>query len=63
MGVSGLITAFGNGKPVLQVSEAMRASACYSQETLKITTENNGGYNTPYEIRSLMSNLTGQELD
>ena len=34
-----------------------------SQEALKITTEMNGSYHTPEELRALMEKLTGQKLD
>lgn len=34
-----------------------------SQEALRITAEINNSYHTPEEIRCLMSELTGQELD
>lgn len=57
------LAAFEAGEPVRQGSQAMRASAYYSQEALKITTEINGGYHTPDEIRLLMCRLIGQELD
>lgn len=63
MSLSALLAAFEAGEPVRQGSQAMRASAYYSQEALKITAEINGGYHTPDEVRSLMSRLTGQELD
>ncbi|MDE6501779.1 MAG: sugar O-acetyltransferase [Ruminococcus sp.] len=34
-----------------------------SQEAIRITAEINNGYHTPQEIRSLMEELTGQEID
>ena len=35
----------------------------FSQEALKITSELNGAYHTPEEVRALMSQLTASEID
>lgn len=44
-------------------SEAHQFMCGLSQEALRITSELNGSYHTPEEVRELMSRLTGQEID
>lgn len=44
-------------------SEAHQFMHLLSQEALQITGELNGNYHTPEEIRTLMSKLTGREID
>jgi len=40
-----------------------QAFHAFSQEALKITTELNGAYHTPDEVRALMLQLTASEID
>lgn len=44
-------------------SEAHQFMHLLSQEALQVTSELNGSYHTPEEIRTLMSKLTGREID
>ena len=44
-------------------SELHLAFHAFSQEALKITAELNGAYPTPGEVRTLMSQLTANEID
>ena len=44
-------------------SELHQAFHAYSQEALKITSELNGSYHSPNEIRALMSRLTASDVD
>ena len=47
----------GSGSPLHAVMHAA------SQEALRVTAELNGGYRTPDEVRALLSELTGTEVD
>lgn len=51
------------GKEVIAGSEAHQCMCRLSQEALKITAVLNGSYHTPEEIRDLMSELTGTNID
>lgn len=51
------------GEKVEGGSEVHRFMHEASQEALRITSELNGSYHTPEEIRQLMSRLTGKEID
>ncbi len=44
-------------------SELHRAFHAFSQQALRITAELNGAYREPDEVRRLMEELTGRELD
>lgn len=50
-------------KAVMAGSEAHQAMHIRSQEALRITSEINCGYHTPEQLRALMSELTGREID
>ena len=52
-----------SGKPVKGGSEAHLFMHRVSQEALRLTAEINGSYHTPEELRTLFSQLTGQEVD
>lgn len=52
-----------SGNPVQGGSEAHQFMHGASQEALKITSEINGCYHTPEELRALFSRLIGQEVD
>lgn len=51
------------GKEVVAGSEEHKCMCRLSQEALKITAVLNGSYHTPAEIRDLMSELTGRQID
>lgn len=52
-----------NGKEVIAGSEAHRCMCRLSQEAIRLTTELNNNYHTGEEIVSLMSKITGQQVD
>ena len=58
-----LITALNSAKRIKCGSDAHLKMHELSQRALRITSEINGSYHTPEELRSLMEKLTGQELD
>ncbi|KNZ42329.1 DapH/DapD/GlmU-related protein [Acetobacterium bakii] len=51
------------GETVEGGSEVHQMMHLISQEALKLTTELNGSYHTPEEIRALFSRLTGKAVD
>lgn len=51
------------GEPVRNDSNALPKMSELSQRALRITMELNNAYHTPDEVRSLMEQLIGQELD
>ena len=51
------------GQEIGTDSEVRNLMHQLSQEALRITSELNNQYHTPEEIRALMSELTGQEID
>lgn len=52
-----------NRKTVIAGSEVHKQMSHYAQEALRITMRLNNSYHTPEEIRSIMSELTGKEID
>lgn len=52
-----------DGKLVVSGSEAHHFMCTLSQEALRITANINNSYHTPQEIRELMAQLTGKEID
>ena len=63
MTLSDFIETMNSGKEITAGSECHKMMHVLSQEALKITAEMNGGYRTPEELRELMSELTGSEID
>ena len=57
------IQEMNSGKKVKANSELHIKMQELSQEALKITSELNSNYHTPEEIRAIMSQLTGKEID
>lgn len=58
-----LIERLNDGEYIEGGSELHMFMHKVSQETIKITSEINIGYHTPEEIRRLMTELTGNEID
>lgn len=52
-----------SGALIMAGSEIHQAMHRMSQEALKLTVKINSGYNSPDELRELMSELTGEPLD
>ena len=52
-----------SGKEVVAGSKMHLFMCDISQEALKLTTELNGSYHTPNEIRNIFKKLTGREID
>lgn len=57
------ISIMNAGKRVIAGSEVHLKMVELSNEGMKVTAELNQGYHTPEEIRKLMSELTGKEVD
>lgn len=57
------IDSMNTGKKVIAGSEVHWKMVVLSNEAMQITGKLNQGYHTPEEIRSLMSELTGREVD
>lgn len=58
-----LIERLNDGEYIEGGSELHMFMHKISQETIKITSKINSGYHTPEEIRKLMTELTGNEID
>lgn len=58
-----LLEHLDRGLPIDGGTELHRAMVESSNEGRRITAELNGAYRTPEEIRALMSELTGKEID
>ena len=52
-----------SGAKIVTGSEAHQVMHRLSQEALKLTVEINSAYHEPRELRQLMSQLTGRQLD
>lgn len=63
MDLKDFLTHLNSGKLIEGDSEVHQFMHKVSQEALRITAELNGSYHTPEEIRKLMSELTGHEID
>ena len=63
MDLEAFLEHLNSGKPVQGGGEAHLFMHGVSQEALKITTEINGSYHTPEELRVLFSRLIGQPVD
>ncbi len=57
------IAYLNEGKTVAANTEIHKYMHCVSQEALKITAVLNNAYHEPKEIRELMSQLIGKEVD
>ncbi|WP_319582528.1 DapH/DapD/GlmU-related protein [uncultured Pseudodesulfovibrio sp.] len=58
-----LLELFDNGLPIEAGSDAHSLLVHYSNEAMRITAELNNSYQTPEQVRSLMTALTGREVD
>lgn len=63
MDIKDFLLHLNQGKPVVGGSEMHRVMQSVSQEALKLTSELNGHYHTPEEIRELFSKLIGRQVD
>ena len=63
MDLQEFLAHMNEGRMVEANSEAHQMMHVLSQEALRITAELNNAYHTPEEIRRLMSQLTGKEVD
>lgn len=61
-GLDALLTALNAAETIPGGSTHHEAMHAASQESLRITAELNGNYHSPAEVRSLMSELTGQAV-
>lgn len=57
------LKAMDSGEKVCAGSPLHRHMTCLAQEAMKITARLNQGYHEPEEIRLLMAELTGREID
>lgn len=57
------LPAFSGEEPVRAGTDVMRYSDWLSNEAMKLTTKLNNSYHTPEEIREILSELTGKEVD
>lgn len=63
MDINNFMEQLNRGTVVEGGSEVHRMMHAISQEVLKLTTELNGGYHPPEEIREIFSRLTGKPVD
>ncbi|MDK1359637.1 DapH/DapD/GlmU-related protein [Arthrobacter sp. zg-Y1219] len=61
-GLDRLLAALNAGETIPGGSIHHKAMHAASQESLRITAELNGRYNSPAEVRALMSELTGRSI-
>ncbi|MCC9195887.1 DapH/DapD/GlmU-related protein [Arthrobacter sp. zg-Y820] len=61
-GLDRLLAALNAGETIPGGSIHHKAMHAASQESLRITAELNGRYNSPAEVRALMSELTGRRI-
>ena len=61
-GLDTLLAALNAGETIPGGSPLHAAMHAASQESLRITAELNGRYNSPEQVRALMSELTGREV-
>ena len=57
------LPAFSGEEPVKAETDVMRYSGWLSNEAMKLTMKLNNSYHTPEEIREILSELTGKEVD
>jgi len=62
-GLNDLLTALNSGETIPGGSPHHAAMHATSQEALRITAELNGRYHSPDEVRTLLGELTGREID
>ncbi|MDE6004081.1 MAG: sugar O-acetyltransferase [Oscillospiraceae bacterium] len=63
MNLNQFLKILNSGEVITGGSEVHQFMHELSQEALRITAEINNAYHTPEEIRTLMTELTGQEID
>lgn len=63
MEIKEFIEEMKSGQTISTDAEARECMHTLSQEALRLTSELNGGYHTPEEIRGLMEKLTGKPID
>ena len=63
MDIQDFLPAFSGEEPVKAETDVMRYSGWLSNEAMKLTTKLNNSYHTPEEIREILSELTGKEVD
>ncbi|MDE6657379.1 MAG: sugar O-acetyltransferase [Oscillospiraceae bacterium] len=63
MNLNQFLKILNSGEVITGGSEVHQFMHEISQEALRITAEINNAYHTPEEIRTLMTELTGQEID
>ena len=63
MTLEDFLDAFGPGKIVRQGSEVSQYLNWLSQQAIRLTSKLNGSYHTPAQIREIMTELTGKEVD
>lgn len=63
MDLSDFLMHMDDGKEVIAGSEVHQYMCLLSQEAIRLTTELNNSYHTSEEIVSLMSRITGQQID
>ena len=63
MGLAQLLEHFDNGLPIQEGADLHQLLFHYSQEALRLTAELNNAFHTPEDIRKIMSELTGRQID
>ncbi len=63
MELAQLLERFNSGEPVKGESDIHRLMLRYSNEAMRITAELNNAYHEPDEVRALMSELIGKDVD
>lgn len=63
MDIQDFLPAFSGEEPVKAETDVMRYSGWLSNEAMKLTMKLNNSYHTPEEIREILSELTGKEVD
>ena len=63
MDIQDFLAAFSGEEPVRAGTDVMRYSGWLSNEAMKLTMKLNNSYHTPEEIREILSELTGKEVD
>lgn len=58
-----LLEYLDSGQPLQAGTELHKTMSACCQETMRITARLNGAYHTPEEIRALISELTGKQVD
>ncbi|TVM30595.1 acyltransferase [Oceanidesulfovibrio marinus] len=63
MNLDDLLEYFNNGQAVQGGTEIHSLLVHFSNEAMRITAELNNSYHTPEQVRALMSELTGKQVD